>query len=185
MRFQSLCFVNVPLLLLPKHMKKYILYCLTALSLVSASKAVTISVTVAPGVMTNFPTLVAAPVKVTQVVITSAGTNIAQGQLIDTPTNQFFYTNAAYSNILTYATNYVSTWTNYYGATNVVTNTSSLVDVTNSVAGTTNTYPVRIVLSTPTNTSTRIDNVSYYFQNGIWATNTGTGSATFTITYQQ
>lgn len=148
-------------------------------------KAATTSLTIAAGVMTNLITLNNGSVKVTQFVLTSTGTNISSIQAIDTYTNWLKYTNSAYTNILTYGTNLVVTWTNYYGATNTVTNSGSLVDITNSVAGTTNTFPVRVILATPTNSSTRIDNVNYYFNDGIWITNTGSGNANVTITYQQ
>ena len=150
--------------------------------------AASATVSVAGGVMTNFSLLVGnSPVKVTQVIITSAGTNQASVNMIDTYTNWLVYTNAAYSNTLTYVTNFVSVWTNYYGVTNTVTNSASLIDVTNNlVAGTTNIFPVRMSISTPTNSSTKFDNVNYYFQNGVWVSNVlAGGTCSVTITYQQ
>jgi len=34
-------------------------------------------------------------------------------------------------------------------------------------------------------TSTKVDNQQYFFQSGIWATNTGPGVCTITVNYQQ
>lgn len=149
---------------------------------VSNTKAASASITVAAGVMTNFPLLVSGPVKISQVVLTSTGTNIASVQFIDTPTNALTFTNAAYTNITSYLTNYINNWTNYYGVVNSWTNIS-LVDITNSVAGTTNNYPVRMILATPTNSSTRVDNAVYSYLYTPWVTNTGTGSINVTINY--
>jgi len=123
--------------------------------------------------------------KVTQVILTASTATNTSVQLWDTYTNQTLFTNAAYSNILTYVTNYVSVWTNYYGVTNTVTNKASLVDITNLVAGTTNSFNQVMVLSAPSNTTIKVDQVNYYFQNGIWITNTSSGNAVVTITYQQ
>ena len=142
------------------------------------------TVSIASGVMTNFP-IQSGSVKITQILMSSATTNYSTSiQFVDTYTNWLVYTNAAYSNILSYATNYTLNWTNYYGAVNSWTNLT-LVDLTNSVAGTTNNFPTRILTSIGTNSSLKFDNVNYYFQNGLWITNSGPGAVSFTITYQQ
>lgn len=164
-------------------MKKLILSLLLAVSCFQLTAATT-SLTIASGVMTNIPLILQGNVKLTQIALASTGTNVVSVQFIDTYTNALSYTNAGYTNILSYATNYISTWTNYYGATNSWTNIS-LVDITNNVAGTTNLFPVRIIMATPTNTTTRIDSVPYFFTSGVWVTNTGTGNANLTVTYQQ
>src|ERR1700676_4182924 len=64
--------------------------------------------------------LIIGSARVTQIIaVSQAGvTNTASFQLIDAPSTNLLYTNAAYTNILSYGTNYVSTWTNYYGVTN-------------------------------------------------------------------
>lgn len=165
-------------------MKNKFISVLALFGLTLSLQAATISQTIATGVMTNIIGMAGGPVKVTQIIISSPSNNIASVQLIDTWTNQLNYTNLAYTNILTYATNYVSTWTNYYLATNSVTNLS-LVDVTNSVASTTNAYPIRMTLVAQTNSVVRVDNANYYFANGLWLTNTGPGNVTVTLTFQQ
>lgn len=148
--------------------------------------AASVSLSLTAGTMTNFALLLSnAPVKVTAITLTSATTNVVNNiQFVDTPTNTLVYTNLAYSNLLSYATNYVSTWTNYYGRTNSITNLS-LVDVTNSVAGATNNYPVRFIGSVPTNSTVTAQPLSAFFQNGLWVTNGGSGTAGITIQYQQ
>lgn len=169
------------------NIKKYIISLLTGLLLSTAIKvsAATATLTITNGTMTNLVTLINGSLKVTQFVLTSAGTNYGTVSVYDTYTNRFFYTNSAYSNILTYATNYVSVWTNYYGVTNTVTNGGSLIDVTNSVAGTTNTFPIRMVVSVGTNATTTVNNPGIIFNDGMWITN-GSGSIlSLVITYQQ
>lgn len=148
------------------------------------SKAASTSVTVLAGVMTNFNLLVSAPLKVSQVIITSPTTNAASFQFIDTYTNWLKFTNVAYTNILSYATNWINTWTNFYGVTNSVTNLA-LIDVTNTVLGTTNLFNVNLIASSPTNTSTKFDNLNQTYLYGLWVTNTSPASGTITITYQQ
>lgn len=166
-------------------LKKLSLSLLVGFVFCFGAQAATTSVTIPPGVMTNFTLLSQGSLKVTQVILTASTATNTTVQLWDTYTNQTLFTNAAYSNILTYVTNYVSTWTNYYGVTNKVTNTASLVDITNLVAGTTNSFNQAMVLSAVASTSIRVDAANYYFQNGLWITNTSSGNAVVTITYQQ
>lgn len=169
-------------------MKKYIILLLTGLLLSTSivSNAAVATLTIAPGVMTNVPFLGGvSSAKITQFVLTSSGTNYGQVSVIDTFTNRFFYTNSAYSNILTYVTNYVSTWTNYYGYTNNVTNSASLVDITNSVAGTTNSFPTNMVVSVGTNATTTVNNPGIVFRDGVWVTNGSGSTLSLVVTYQQ
>lgn len=152
-------------------------------TLTQYANASTFAVTVASGVMTNLiPTT--GSVKISQIVATCAGTNFSTFQIYDTSFTNTMYTNTAYTNISSYGTNYVTTWTNYYGVTNSFTN-FALIDITNSVAATTNAYPLRIASSVPSNSTVKFDQVNYYFVNGAWVTNLGAGNVTFTITYTQ
>lgn len=166
-------------------MKKLSLGLILIGALVSNTFAATQAITVPSGTMTNFP-ISYGSVKIQQIIVTTPGTNYTTNyEFIDTPTNWLVFTNSAYSNILSYATNYVTTWTNYYGKVNSDTNID-LVDITNAVAASTNYYPVRIIGSVPTNNATAVlSGVNYYFVSGLWVTNSGPGAATFTITYQQ
>lgn len=147
--------------------------------------AATVSKTIAAGVFTNL--LTASPsgsLKVTQFVLTATATNNAAFSAVDTYTNNLTYTNPAYVVYSSYQTNYITTYTNYYGVTNSFTNVA-MVDyyVTNSAV--TNAYPIRFTATAITNTTSIFDGVNYYFQNGLWVTNTGNGPLTLTITYQQ
>lgn len=167
------------------NIKKYIISALVGLGLAFGVNAATTTLTITNGTMTNVTSLINGSLKVTQFVLTSSGTNYGTVSIYDTYTNKFLYTNAAYTNILTYATNYISVWTNYYGVTNTVTNSGSLIDVTNLVSGTTNSFPLRAVISTGTNASTTVNNPGIYFNDGIWVTN-GSGSVlSLVVTYQQ
>lgn len=164
--------------------KLFLVSSLTLSTLFSVSEASTLSISIPAGtainLMPNFSST-----KITQIIATAAGTNYTTNLLVyDCPTNVFAYTNAAYTNIISYATNYISTWTNYYGATNSVTNIS-LVDATNNVAAQSNSYPQRMNLAFPSNSVTRLDNVNYYFYITPWVTNVGPGAISLTVTFQQ
>lgn len=162
-------------------MKNILISLVLGVSIITAS-ALSVTTVVQPNTMTNLLTGFNQPFKLTQVIIT-ANTNNASVLMVDSITNALTYTNAAYTNILSYATNYIATWTNFYGTTNSTTNIA-LIDITNSVAATTNSYPVRLGIAAVANASAKFDQVNYYFNNGIWATNTSSGIATITITGQ-
>lgn len=167
-------------------MKRYIKSLLIgAVGLLTASHmyGATVSFTVAAGAVTNMvPTN--GPSTITQLIVSSPVNNTTAFSIYDSGYTNLTYTNAAYTNILSYATNYITTWTNYYGATNSVTNLT-LVDYTNTVAATTNFFPLRISGTVPTNGTIKYDTVNYYFTTGPVITNTGAGTATVTVTYRQ
>lgn len=122
-------------------------------------------------------------VQVSQILLTASnGTNTSL-LVLDAPTNSLTYVNPAYSNTVSYATNYVTSWTNYYGVVSSTTNTA-LIDVANqAVASTTNSYPY-ISIAASAGTTVNYSGVNYYFNRGIWATNNSGGVATVTITYK-
>jgi len=154
---------------------------------VSYLNAATVSVTVPATVMTNFPNITGS-VRVTQVIVSAAATNYSTNfQFVNTYTNWTFFTNSAYTNISSYGTNYTWTYTNYYGVTNTYTNSQpTLVDFSNSVAASTNAFPVVLVGSVASNgVAVTYTGMNTLFNNGLWVTNAGPGSATFTINYQQ
>ena len=157
---------------------------LTSLSVFAFSTSMTLQ----PGGFTNFPTPVnGSPVKVTSVTITGSATNVANLKFIDTYTNSLVYTNGVYTNVISYATNIVSSFVNYYGVTTLNTN-AQLIDVANTVPANTNNFNIPIAVVCPTNGSISMPLVNYYFANGIWVTNTTAGSsgpATITVTFQQ
>jgi hypothetical protein len=161
-------------------MKKLFISALLGVSVITAS-ANSVTTVLNPGVFTNLLSGFNQSVLVKQVVISANSTNAA-AQLIDSPTNTLTYVNAAYTNTISYATNYVSSWTNYYGVTQSYTNLQ-LVDVSNPVAASTNSYPVRMGVACLAGSTATYGNVNYYFNRGIWATNTSTGIATITIVY--
>lgn len=165
-------------------MKKLILSLMLLAGIGLNSYAAQTSVIVPANTMTNFILLSGNPTKVLSVSAATFSTNSANIFIYDTPTNQFLYTNAAYTNILSYATNWINTWTNYYGRTNSVTNIA-LIDVTNTVTGTTNSYNLEFAASIGTNATVTANNVNAVFTYGVWVTNQSVGASTVTITYQQ
>ena len=166
-----------------KLLKNAFIIGLVTSAVVSSVFAASVTTTIQSGGLSNLVLRTGLPVKVTQIVVTSQATNSARVKIYDCPTNSVTYTNAAYTNVLSYLTNYITLYTNYFGVTNAFTN-YAMVDVSQQVAATTNTYPVRVEAIAPTNTSAVYDGVNYYFYSGIWATNNSAGAATVTVTYQ-
>jgi hypothetical protein len=173
-------------------MKKLLLIAGLAFGLVSSIFGASGSILVNQGSYTNFPTLIPySSVKVSQIVIQNANALTNQTFLFfDSPTNTVSFTNATYTNTISYATNYLTTYTNYYGLITVLTN-KALVDVTNNVVnGTTNNYAQYFSIFVPSNTSVTLPGLNQVFQYGIWITNSTPGTATYpggtvTLTYTQ
>lgn len=166
-------------------MKKILVILFALLLTLSIKAALSTTVVVPANTMTNLVNLSGSGhVIVTAYVVTSTNATAVTASLMDTPTNVLAYVVPAYTNITSYATNWVQTWTNYYGATNSWTN-YSLIDITNSVAQSTNNYPVRIALTAAANTSAVLNPTYTVFDSGVWVTNSSAAAATVTIQYRQ
>ena len=167
-------------------MKKYFL--IAALLAATTAQAAQLTTVITANATSNL--LAAATfrgsARVTDILISTPAATASALKFIDSPTVTNTYVSPAYTGITTYATNVITTYTNFFGVVNSVTNVQ-LVDVSTSVSASTNNYPIRFQANVGTNTSVLYSGVDYQFVNGIWATNTasGTGSATVTITYQQ
>lgn len=162
-------------------MKKLLIALLVASGLSLTAKADSQAFTIATATCSN---LLSAPVKVTQIIYTAPANNNTSFKLIDSPTTTLTNIIGAYSTVTQYATNYVATYTNFFGVTNAWTNLA-LVSLTNTVTAQTNNFPVRADLAASTNNTIILNNVSYFFQQGLTITNTGAGNATLSITYQK
>lgn len=171
-------------------MKKLLVSLVVGIGLLANAATVTVTIPATTG--TNVPTILnpygtnGAPFTLLSAVLVPASGCAANVYLYDSPL-YLWYTNAAYSNITSYVTNYIAMWTNYYGYTNYWTN-ASLIDVTNSVLGTSNAYPVALVLAAPTNVPTTFVNLNTRFRYGCLITNTvntAQGTPTLTLTYTQ
>ena len=150
---------------------------LVALNVVAETKTLFVTTS-------GYSNVLSGPVKITQFVLTSSATNYATLRFYDAPGNSTIYTNPATIDVQTYATNLITTYTNFFGVTNSITNLV-IVDIARTNVATTNTYDVRMVATVPTNTTQVIDGVNYYFQNGVLVSNIAGGYANFTITYQK
>jgi hypothetical protein len=148
------------------------------------ANAASTAITIPANGFSNAPVAIPGPVKVTSVVLQAPVANVTSIIMYDTPTNQTTFTNAAYTNITSYVTNYITTWTNYYGVVNNATN-KALIDVTNNVAATVNNYNIELSGSAPTNGTVLFQNLQQVYQYGIWITNNGAGTAVITIQYNQ
>lgn len=158
-----------------------------AFSKYNDASAATIAGTVAQSTVSNLSLTLGTGAKVTRITLVSSGTTVGIGAFYDTKnvglTNLF----GSYNTIVSYATNYITTWTNYYGYTNNLTNIY-LVDVTNTVAAVTNTLSPLLVLTASTNSSLTLNNLGIIFQNGITisnATTPGSGTIQYSIDYTQ
>lgn len=174
--------------------KLYVIAVLLAFSVELTKAAFTFTFTVQAGTATNiFPSFLN-PIKVSQVSLASGASSQAIVQFYDTTTNfpanfqsgvpLWSYTNAPYTNITSYVTNYFTTYTNYYGVVQNSYTNKSLIDVTNSVNTTTNAFPSPLFISAATNATVNYVNLSAIFNSGVWVTNSGTGAGTLVITYQ-
>ena len=122
--------------------------------------------------------------KITGVFLTSPTANTASITIVDTSTNSLTYVNPAYTQYSSYATNLITTYTNFFGTVQSLTNLV-LVDVSSSVAQSTNLNTVILTATAATNSMVAFTPVSFFVSKGIWVTNTGSGNATVTINYQQ
>lgn len=162
--------------------RKFILTTSLLGALVFSGLANTVTTTVNPNGFVNLLTAFPGSTYIKQVTI-SANTTNAAVLILDTPTNALTYVNPAYTNTISYATNYITSWTNFYGVAQSTTNIA-LIDVTNNVvASVTNSYPIRLSVSALASTTVPYNNVNTYFNRGIWATNSSSGVATVIITY--
>ena len=122
--------------------------------------------------------------KITGVFLTSPAANTASITIVDTTTNSLTYVNPAYTQYSSYATNLITTYTNFFGTVQSLTNLV-LIDVSSSVAQSTNLNTVILTATAATNSTVAYTPVSFFANKGIWVTNTGSGNATVTINYQQ
>jgi len=165
-------------------MKKYIISALLGVSFIASAN--TISTTIAPAGVFSLLSAGAnyGSFTVRQVGITATTATNALVALVDAPSTNFTYVNAAYTNRLSYGTNWNTTWTNFYGV--VQTNPIpiiALIDVTNTVAASTNSFSTRLIAGAAANSTAVFNGVNYYFDQGVLLTNMGSGNATVVITY--
>ena len=151
-----------------------------------SANATIVTVTCLPGTSTNIFTGGAI---VKSVLITAPTSTNTVGWFFDAPiSTNFTYVIPAYSNTVSYATNLVTSNTNYNNYVQLFTNLS-LVDLTNNVVpATTNFYPERIAMAALGGTSASLGAVNYQFINGMAVTNPTTapgGPITVTVTYFQ
>jgi hypothetical protein len=168
-------------------MKKYIVSLLALAATTVVVNASSFSLTSAANTLTNvLGTVVSGPVKILQVSVTTGAQGLTNAPFYDMVTNSqvniFTYTNAAYTNQVSYPTNLVWTYTDFWTHVTSLTNLV-LVDIVSTNAATTNFYPVRLALSAAAGTTYTVSG-NFYFMNGMWFTNTSQGTVTLTVLYQ-
>lgn len=149
--------------------------------------AATVSGTVAQSAVSNLSLTLGTGAKITAFRLTSSSTTVGTAALYDTTNVGLTNVFGSYNTILSYATNCITTWTNYYGRTNNLTNIC-LVDVTNTVAATTNAILPLAVFTAGTNSTFSASSLSLLFQNGITISNAtapGSGTITYSVDYTQ
>lgn len=155
-----------------------------ALGLLSSNAQVwqypyTASVTVPPGGMSN---LVANPCRVSQMVITATTSTNATGLVLDSVIPALSTNTLAYTNTISYGTNLIWGYTNYFGVITSLTN-FALVDVTNNVVPTNVFYYPSMPVAAIGNSSSTIANLNQTFVRGIEVTNGGVGNLNVTVSY--
>ena len=165
-------------------MKKLLIVSLLAVGLAANAGQSSSVVLALAGSFSNMLSSFSGSAKITSVVVTAPTTSHASIKMIDAITNSLTYVNPAYTMYSSYATNLITTYTNFFGATNSITNLV-LVDISTAVAISTNLNPVILTATAPTNSTIVFNPVSFFVNNGIWVTNTGPTNVTVTINYQQ
>lgn len=100
-------------------------------------------------------------------------------RLIDAPSTTLTYTRGSFTLPLSYATNYVTTYTNINGVTTSVTN-AAIFTTTQTIAATTNSYKTVQLLNVPANSTTTWTPVNgAYMIYGLTSTNDAAVTATF------
>lgn len=167
-------------------MKKFILSLAVAVGLVSSLSAATLSATIQPNSASN---VLSGGLAVSQFILASQAT--ASNNIItmfDSPNNNLFYTNGAYTGVVSVTVSTNSIYTNYFGV--LTTNSySALIETNQTFLAATNTQPVRVgPLIVSSNSVVTLGNgvaTIYYFYSGITVSNNGTAPLTFTMTYRQ
>lgn len=165
-------------------MKKFItIGAAMLLSLGAFGQSFSVSKTIVGNTITN---ILSGASLVTDVQLTAPTAGAVTVQAIDNVTNSLRMINPAYTNRLTYPTNLLDIYTNYYGVitTNAFTNVLYVV-TNNPVAAATNTIAPTFTIGASGNSSASYADVNYRFNYGLWVTNTSPSNATITITYQK
>jgi hypothetical protein len=141
--------------------------------------AATVSLLVAPASMTN---IFMGSALISQIYWTSSATGSSNSYvtIVDTPTNLLTYVQSPYTNTLTYATNYVWNYTNYYGIATTNTN-FAIIDIPQTVAQSTNNYP-SASFAAASGTTFNANNPNMLIKYGLWATNTSAANCPGTLT---
>lgn len=165
-------------------MKKFIIIAAIGFAAFITNAQNSVSLNILPNTFTNLLSVNAGGVKVTALTAARDAAGTATLRFIDNNTNSLTWTNQAYTRTFKYATNVVTTWTNYFGATNYMTNIS-LVTGSQSMPATNGLITPTVSLTAPASDTLVLNPVEYVFRRGIWVTNQGASNALVTITYQQ
>lgn len=167
---------------------KKILFTIGLIGLIgfASVRAVTTTITLNGAAVTNIATLAGGSFTLLQATVTAPANSNVFLTIYDAPAGNtnYKYTVGAYSNIVTYATNYITSWTNYYGYTNYLTNIA-IVDVTNNNNSATATYPLVYIWNVNTNLTTTYQGLNTFFKQGMLITNNNNAAAVITLQYTQ
>lgn len=170
------------------NLKKYTLGLVLAGAI--STDAATLSFTLTGNTATNALIPANGLITITGATVTAPSTTNALIYVYDAPLTNFngianalSYTNAPYTNTVSYLTNMIFNYTNFYGQITLLTNVVQVDNTNNLVDGSTNYYPIRIQAGALAGSSYNIANQNYYFQNGVLLTNPSASTVTFTFTY--
>lgn len=164
-------------------MKKYLSLIVGLMLASSVFADSTSSFTLHTGTLTGIYTN--GPIRVTGFTIIAPTATNCLIQAIDSGNGMATWTNAAYTNTISWASNNIVVWTNYYGIVDYTTNLN-LIDVTNNlVAGSTNNWPVKFSAAVAAGGASTVSGVTYTFFNGLYVTNASAGDVTVVFQYSR
>lgn len=165
-------------------MKKLI----TVVSLIGAiafsSFAESTSTNINPGQFFPLMSLKNGSASVKQIIITSTTATNSIIWFMDTSTNLPYRIIPPYTNTVSFLTNQITSYTNYFNVVNTYTNLVQLDATNNLVPLATNAIQPTVIAGSAASASTSFGGVNYNFHTGCWITNAGSGAAAVTITFQ-
>lgn len=165
-------------------MKKYLAFLSLIASAGIASAALTTSISLTNIQTGNLLTNIGSFTLVSMTVTADSTTNAAVF-IYDSPTNGFTYSPAQYTNIYSYQTNVITSYTDYYGNSVLLTNIEQ-VDVTNNLVTTvTNNYPLIARATAAGSGNTTYPNLNRPIMYGLYFTNPAVVPVTVVVTYRR
>ncbi len=160
---------------------KKLLTIVAAAFIAASTYAATSAASITAAGVTN---MVTGALSASSFILTSPANAATRVVLYDAPTVVLTNVVPSYITSGAYATNYITSYTNYFGVQNNFTNVA-LVHYSITNAASTNTYPILLTINAGTNETVVIADVTYNFTRGLSVSNAALGTASFSVVYTQ